>query len=69
MRTRFCIQAIGSEAQPLHGTPMAQMLLNDLIEILIPDKSIPDLFRVNHDSGAVLALLQATRLVHPKNAG
>ena len=69
MRTGFRIQATGSEAQPLDRTPMAQMLLNDLIEILGANKSIPDLFRVNHDSGAVLALLQATRLVHPKNAG
>ena len=48
---------------------MPKMLLDDLIQVLRLHKSIPNLLRIHDNRGPVLALLEATGLVHPQHAG
>lgn len=65
MRTRYRVHACLGQAQPLHGPPVHHMLLDDLSHIFRPYKPVPDRFRVDHERGPVLALVQAGRLVGP----
>jgi hypothetical protein len=48
---------------------MAQMLLDDLIEIIGLNEPIPDLLGINHNGRAMLTLLQATRFVDAQHTG
>src|SRR5487761_1895081 len=47
---------------------MAQMLLDDLVDVVLVDIGVPGFFRVHDDAGALLAALQTTRLVDAHSA-
>jgi len=69
MRASSRVEAAGREPQPLDGTALAQMLLDDFIEVFGADKPIPDLFGIDDDRRAMLALLQTAGFVDAKNSG
>src|SRR5487761_2652604 len=47
---------------------MAQMLLDDLVDVVLVDIGVPGFFRVHDDAGALLAAVQTTRLVDAHSA-
>ena len=62
--------ALGVEAgigqpKPLYGAAVEEVPGDDLLDVLDVDKAIPDGLRIDHDDGAVLALVEAGGLVGP----
>ena len=69
MRTRFCVKAIFMDAKMLDGAPGNEVLGYDDFSIFGADVAVPDRLGVNDDHGAVLALIEAARLVDAHAAG
>src|SRR5271170_289891 len=68
MRTGSSIQALRCKTQSLHRTAVPQMLFDDFVQVFWLHKSVPNLFRINHDRLPMLALLEAAGLVDPQHA-
>src|SRR2546427_11275922 len=51
------------QPQPLHRLASNQMLLDDLLHVRLGDVAVPDGVRVDDHRAAVLAVVEATRLV------
>jgi hypothetical protein len=68
MGARSCIYAgIGSD-QPLNWSIPENVRFDDFVDVLELDPAVPDSFRIDHDVGAMLALIQASRSVGPHPA-
>jgi hypothetical protein len=57
------IDAIVGNAEALNGAAVGQMLFDDLGGVFRLDSAVPDGLRVDDDGRAVLALVEAERLV------
>ncbi len=57
------IEAGSGKAEPLDRTAMQKVLVDDLIHIFELDKPIPDRLGIDDDNGAMLALVEAARLI------
>ncbi len=57
------IEAGSRKAEPLHGAAMQKVFGDDLIHIFELDEAIPDGLGIDDDNGAMLALVEAARLV------
>jgi hypothetical protein len=68
MRAALGINACVRQPQPLHGSPVHQVFLHNFRSIFGLHMPIPDCLGIHHDSGAVLALIQATGLVDAHRA-
>jgi hypothetical protein len=68
VRAGLGIDAFISEAQALYGTAVDQVFLDDLGGIFWLDVAIPDGFRVDDDSGAMLALIETAGLIDANRA-
>ncbi len=54
------------QPKPLYGAAMEEEVLgDDLLDVLDVDKAVPDGLRIDHDDGAVLALVEGAGLVGP----
>jgi len=65
MRAMVRIHAGIGQPQPLHRPAMYQMLPHNLLRIPRMHKPIPDCLRINHHHRRMLALIQASGLIHP----
>lgn len=63
MRTGGRVQAALWNQQSRHWLPAHNVRLDDFIHVSRGDSSIPDAFGINHQIGAVLALVKAACLV------
>src|SRR5579872_2295176 len=63
VRTLLCIQAGIWNNQALDGLISNDVRIDDLIHICRRDATIPDCIRIHHHIGAMLALVQAARLI------
>lgn len=63
MRAVFRVKTGAGKPKALHGTAMNEVLGDDFIKIFKMDEAIPDGLGVDHDDGAVLALVEAGGLV------
>ena len=60
---RLRIDAPVRQAQPLHRTPVNQVLLHNLRGIFGLNMPVPDRFRIYHHGWAVLALIETAGFV------
>ncbi len=58
------IDASVGKAEALDGAAVEEVLLNDLFGVAGVGETVPDGFGVDDEDGAVLALIEATGLVH-----
>lgn len=65
MRAMLCVEAGSGEAQPLHGTAMDEVLVDDFFYIFQMNEAVPDSFGIDHHRRAMLALIETPRLVGP----
>lgn len=63
MRTAFAVEASVGYAETLDGPAGDKMFGYDLRRVAGLDIAVPDGLRINHDHGAVLALIQAAGFV------
>jgi len=63
VRAGFGVEALVGYTQALDGTAGDEMLGDDLRRIRWLDVAVPDCFGIDHDHGAVLALVQAAGFV------
>lgn len=63
MRATLRVQAGSGEAQAFDGTAMQKMFGDDFMHIFDLYKAVPDSLGIDHDDGAVLALVEAAGLV------
>ena len=63
MRARLGVEALVGEAQALDGAAGDEVLVDDFGGVFQADVAIPDGLGVDHDGGAVLALIEAAGLV------
>jgi hypothetical protein len=59
------IEAGGSHRQSLHGLAAHDVRIDDFVDICFGYVPVPYGFRVDHDVGAVLTLIETARLVGP----
>lgn len=59
----FDIEADFGEPETLNRPPVNEVLGDDFIHIFELDKAVPDGLGIDHDHGAVLALVQTTGLI------
>ena len=57
------------DAQALYGPAIAQMLVDNLVEIGMVDIGIPSFLRIDHQHGAFAAAIQAAGIVDAHLAG
>jgi hypothetical protein len=57
------VEAGVGESQALDGTAVEEMLGDYLFDVFQVDEAVPDGLGIDHDDGAVLALIEATGLV------
>jgi hypothetical protein len=57
------VEAGVQEAQALYGTAVKEVFGDDLLDVFDVDEAVPDGFGVDHDYGAVLALVEASGFV------
>jgi hypothetical protein len=57
------IEAGSRKAEPLHGTTMQEVFVDDLLYIFELDKAVPDRLGIDNDNRAMLALVETARLV------
>jgi len=69
MRARLGIDAAIGEPQPLDGTAGDQMLFNDLSCVFGAHATVPDRLRIDHNGGAVLALIETEGFVDADAVG
>ncbi len=65
MGTALGVETGIGQPKPLYGAAVEEVLGDDLLDILDVDEAVPDGLRVDHDDGAVLALVEAAGLVGP----
>jgi hypothetical protein len=63
VRAALGVQAGSREAEALDGTAMQKVLDDNFIHIFELHKAVPDGLGIDHDDGAVLALIEAAGLV------
>ena len=63
MRTVLGIEAGVGKAQALYGTVVEEMFGDDLVDVTRVDVAVPDGLGIDHDDGAVLALVEAAGFV------
>jgi len=63
MGAGFGVDAGFGKAQTLHGTPLNEVLLDDLVDVAGVNIAVPDGLGVDDNNGTVLALIQAAGLV------
>jgi hypothetical protein len=63
MGARFCIDAFIGEPEPLHWTPVDQVLPHNLRCIFGLDMPIPDGFGVHHHRRAMFALVETAGFI------
>lgn len=68
MRTALGIDALIRQPQPLHRPPVDQVLLDNLSGILRLHMPVPNGLWIDNHRRAVLALVQAARLVDAHSA-
>lgn len=69
MRAGFCVEAVFVDTEALDGTSGDEVLRNDVLGVFGADVAVPDPVRVDDDCGAVLALIETSRLVDAHAAG
>jgi hypothetical protein len=69
VRTGFGVDALISQAQPLHRPAADQVLLYDLRRIFGLDVPVPNRLGIHHHRRPVFALVKAPGLVDPNLAG
>jgi hypothetical protein len=57
------VEAGVGEYQPLDGTAVEEMLVDDLLHVFDMDEAVPDGVGVDDDDGAVLALVETAKLI------
>ncbi len=62
------VDAGGRKLKPRHGLAADKMTSNDFLAVRRLHKPVPDVGRVHHGDGAVLALIQAAYLLHANAA-
>jgi len=65
MRAVVAIDAGLGQAQPFYRTASHEMLLDDLLDVMWMHIAVPDGFGIDDHHRAVLALVQAGRLIGP----
>lgn len=60
MRAAFGVEAVLGHTQPLDGPAGDKMLGNDGLCVFGADVAVPDRIGVDHNHGAVLALVEAS---------
>ena len=68
VRARLRIDALIRQAQPLHRTPVNQVLLHNLRGIFGLNMPVPDPFRIYHHGWTVLALIETAGFVDTDRA-
>jgi len=68
MRACRRVEAVRRKPKPFDRTAVAQMALNDFIQVFGAHKSVPDLLGIHDNSRAVLALFQTAGFVDAKNS-
>jgi hypothetical protein len=63
MGAAFGVEAGVGEHQPLDGTAVEEMLVDDLLYVFYVDEAVPDGVGVDDDDGAVFALVETAKLV------
>ena len=63
MRAVLRVEAGVGKAQALDGTVVEEMFGDDLLDVTRVDVAVPDGLGIDHDDGAVLALIEAAGLV------
>jgi len=63
MRAVFAVETLVSNAQALYGASADEMLFDDGCRVFGAHIAVPDGFGIDHDHGAVLALVEAAGLV------
>src|SRR5262249_27528322 len=58
-----CWRAFTSHPQPLDHAPVAQVLVDDLVDVALVDIGVPDRVGVDDHAGALLAAVEAAGLV------
>jgi hypothetical protein len=58
------VDAFVGQTKPLHRAAAYEVLVDDLGGVFRPDVAVPDGLRVDDNSGAMLALIQAAGLVN-----
>ncbi len=61
--TLLDVEAGVGEAQALDGTAVEEVFGDDLLDVCKVDEAVPDGFWVNHDDGAMFALVEAAGFV------
>jgi hypothetical protein len=61
--TLLDVEAGVGEAQALDGTTVEEMFGDDLLDVCKVDEAVPDGFWVDHDDGAMFALVEAAGFV------
>jgi hypothetical protein len=65
VRAMFGVEAGIWQAQPFDGTAVEEMLGDDLLDVFDVDEAVPDGLGIDHDDGAMLALVEAAGFVGP----
>ena len=62
------VQTVFPQTQPFHWTTTDDVRLDDFFDVISGDPAVPHAVGVDHDIGAVLALIEASRLVCTNSA-
>lgn len=70
LQSRFVWAVLGvetgvGEAQALNGTAVEEMFGDDFFDVFDVDEAVPDGLGIDHDDGAVFALVEAAGFVGP----
>ena len=65
MRALGVVQAVIVDQEIPEDLPFHDRLLDDPRNIRLLDVAVPNPLRINHDGWTVLALIQATGVIHP----
>ena len=65
VRTLRRVETAVGQQQAGDGLVADDVLFDDLLDVLGPHRLVPDLLGIDHDRGAVLALVEALGLVGP----
>jgi len=57
------------DPQPFDDLALAKMRVNDLVDVVLVDKGVPDRFGVNNTHRASIASIEASGLINPDLAG
>lgn len=57
--------SFGIQSQSIDNSPLYQVTVDDLVQILPVDIGVPDGFRVNHGHRAQLAAIETARVIDP----